>query len=276
MLAPPRSGSSRSGGYSPQVQGWLRVGTRRLVLAQVGPGSCILKTHASLEPGPAEVLIQIDGHVSRRCSSGCQTLLHAASCRGGRIDMCNVKTHASGFEGGPISLSDQAYRGAQAATQFLFLLYRQGPEIMATQFYMRPTNPNPLSPGEKAELLREYFAYYEDVAQQAPELLNVKLERAAVAGLLDEVGALLLQRSRQLALAPGPMREFLQATEPPECVRERLPADFRAFCLALNALKQWVSAVLASSKTFARKAREATRCSYRALVAWLDERDLGY
>ncbi len=35
-------------------------------------------------------------------------------------------------------------------------------------------------------------------------------------------------------------------------------------------------AVLAASKTFARKAREATALSYRALVEWLDERDLGY
>jgi hypothetical protein len=35
-------------------------------------------------------------------------------------------------------------------------------------------------------------------------------------------------------------------------------------------------AVLASSKTFARKAKEAIGQSYQALREWLNERDLGH
>jgi len=38
---------------------------------------------------------------------------------------------------------------------------------------------------------------------------------------------------------------------------------------------QSTPAVLASSKTFARKAKEVTGLSYQALVEWLDQRDLG-
>jgi len=253
---------------------------------------------------------------------------------------------------------------------------------MPPKQYTRPANDKPLTPLEKKELLQAYFSHYESIAQQAADSLNVKLPRAAVADVLDQVGGLLLERSRQLALTPGPMREFLEATEPPECLRGRLPDEFRAFSLLLNALKQWVSAesaatdrfllggtargqcrqmadhclitgkhleradielhhpvrdgrppiplsknghdriestsrdstdpiesalreikrqgnrswvmlrrgcmalageeagqstpaILASSKTFARKAKEATGLSYQALLQWLDHRDLG-
>lgn len=121
---------------------------------------------------------------------------------------------------------------------------------METPQYTRPCNANPLSPSEKADLLREYFAHYEDVARKEPNLLSVKLERAAFAEVLDQVGGLLLERSRQLASSPGPMREFLDATPPPNCVRTRLPDEFRAFCLLLNALKQWVAAESAATDRF--------------------------
>ncbi|WP_146394279.1 hypothetical protein [Allorhodopirellula solitaria] len=133
--------------------------------------------------------------------------------------------------------------------------------------YVRPTNDAPLSPAEKKELLQAYFSHYESVAQQDPQLLNMKLERAAVSGLLDQMGVLLLEQSQQLAHAPGPMREFLDATEPPDCLRGRLPPEFRAFCLALNALKQWVSAESAATDRFliggtarAQCRRVADRC----------------
>ncbi len=263
-----------------------------------------------------------------------------------------------------------------------FELHEPTSNAMQPQQYIRPTNDKPLMPPEKKELLQAYFSHYESVAQQDADSLNVKLPRAAVADVLDQVGGLLLERSRQLALTPGPMREFLEATEPPECLGGRLPDEFRAFSLLLNSLKQWVSAesaatdrfllggtarkqcrqmadhclitgqhleradvelhhpvrdgrppiplsktghdriestsrhspepfesalrelkrqgnrswvmlrrgcmalageesgestpaVLASSKTFARKAKEATGLSYQALVEWLDQRDLG-
>ncbi len=116
--------------------------------------------------------------------------------------------------------------------------------------YTRPTNDTPLSPAEKKELLQNYFSHYEKLAQEEPHLLNVKLERAAVSELLDQVGRLLLEQSQRLTRVPGPMREFLHATEPPECIAGRLPTEFRAFCLALNALKQWVSAESSATDRF--------------------------
>ncbi len=121
---------------------------------------------------------------------------------------------------------------------------------MATPRYIRPTNPKPLSPDEKAELLREYFAYCERLAHHAPDLLNVKLERAAVADLLNKIGDLLLVGSRELARKPGLLREFLDANELPDCVGSRLPDEFRAFCLVLNSIKQWVAAESAATDRY--------------------------
>ncbi|GAB5439663.1 MAG: hypothetical protein Fues2KO_00120 [Fuerstiella sp.] len=46
------------------------------------------------------------------------------------------------------------------------------------------------------------------MALDNPDLLNVKLERAAVADLLDEIGGLLLQRAKASASSPGTVRAF--------------------------------------------------------------------
>jgi len=107
-----------------------------------------------------------------------------------------------------------------------------------------------LDHAEKAELLHDYFAYYEHIARQQPELLNVKLERVAVADLLDEIGELLVERSRKFANSPGKVRDFLDATEVPNCIGERLADEFRAFCLVMNALKQWVAAESAATDRY--------------------------
>ncbi|MEQ9410224.1 MAG: hypothetical protein RIK87_20985 [Fuerstiella sp.] len=50
----------------------------------------------------------------------------------------------------------------------------------------------------------------------------------------------------------------------------------RRGCLALlgEEFDDSTPAVLASSKTFARKAAEATELDYRELIDWLDEHDL--
>jgi hypothetical protein len=53
---------------------------------------------------------------------------------------------------------------------------------------------------------------------------------------------LLYQKASTLASHPSLLREFLEENPLPRSLRGRLPDDFRAFCLALNALKQWVSA----------------------------------
>jgi len=121
---------------------------------------------------------------------------------------------------------------------------------MDTQCYERPTNPKPLAPEEKAELRSQYFAYYEQMAQEDLGRFNVKLERTAVADLLDEIGGLLLERARTMACSPGKVRDFLDSNQLPECIQRRLPDEFRAFCLVLNSLKQWVSAESAATDRY--------------------------
>ena len=145
---------------------------------------------------------------------------------------------------------------------------------MESRRYIRPTNEKPLSPIEKKELLREYFSHYESLAQEDPQLLNVKLERAAVAEILDQIGVLLLERSQQLALTPGPMREYLESTEPPECLRGRLPTEFRAFCVMLNALKQWVSAESAATDRFLLGGTAREQCRQMANHCLITEQRL--
>ena len=51
-----------------------------------------------------------------------------------------------------------------------------------------------------------------------------------------------MERTKDLAFQPGPVREFLELNSLPPSLGSLLPPDFRAFCLVLNALKQWVSA----------------------------------
>ncbi len=52
--------------YSSQVAGWLVIHNQRLPLAQVGPTSCILRDDASLSPGAAMVIVEVDGQISER------------------------------------------------------------------------------------------------------------------------------------------------------------------------------------------------------------------
>ena len=71
--------------------------------------------------------------------------------------------------------------------------------------------------------------------------MNQKLPREVFDELLDVIGGLLLQQTKDLAAKPGPLRDFLELNALPPSLAQRLPTDFRAFCLTLNALKQWVS-----------------------------------
>jgi hypothetical protein len=110
--------------------------------------------------------------------------------------------------------------------------------------YERPKNTMPLSPEEKSVLLKQYFEYYRALYEKNPcaLTLNAKLPRDAFDDLLSELGEMLLVKSRSLASNEGPVRAFLVANSLPEPIAQRLPPEFRVFCLALNALKQWVAA----------------------------------
>jgi hypothetical protein len=110
--------------------------------------------------------------------------------------------------------------------------------------YVRPVNKTSLSKQKKLQLLTEYAAYYRDAvaADDADETtLNQKIPREAFSGLLDRIGSLLTDESARLATGPGPVRDFLTDNPLPDGMAPLLPDSFRAFCLALNSLKQWVA-----------------------------------
>ena len=116
--------------------------------------------------------------------------------------------------------------------------------------YNRPANPVALSKEQKVGLLRDLVSHYEVEAPLDPGALNRKVPREAFAGLLDRVGELLLQESKQLGEEPGVVHDFLEANPLPSSMGPLLPRDFRVFCLALNALKQWVAAEQAATDRF--------------------------
>jgi len=112
--------------------------------------------------------------------------------------------------------------------------------------YIRPINPNPVSSDEKPQLISEHVAYYRKIAQLAAELgdyskLNVKLPKAAAEAFLSDVGTLLNQAAFKAA-ETGEVKDFLDRNPLPDSMKKHLPDEFRAFCLLLNSLKQWVSA----------------------------------
>jgi hypothetical protein len=100
----------------------------------------------------------------------------------------------------------------------------------------------PLSKDEKRHLLKQYFEYYRTQAATDRSALNRKLPREALNDLLNKLGEMLLAESKNLASTEGPVGTFLDNNQPPEAIDQRLPREFRVFCLALNAVKQWVAA----------------------------------
>lgn len=112
--------------------------------------------------------------------------------------------------------------------------------------YVRPVNPNPVLPDEKPQLISEHVAYYGKIAQLAAERgdyseLNVKLPKVAAEAFLNDVGTLLNQAALKAAKT-GDVKDFLDKNPLPDSMKNYLPDEFRAFCLLLNSLKQWVSA----------------------------------
>ena len=105
-----------------------------------------------------------------------------------------------------------------------------------------PTNQTRLSKTEKVELPREYGQYYQELIVKDESALTRKVPREVFADMLDEVGTLLLCRSKEMAKSCGTVRRFLETNPLPPKMASLLPDEFRAFCLALNALKQWVGA----------------------------------
>ena len=108
--------------------------------------------------------------------------------------------------------------------------------------YERPENELPLSPKEKPVLLKQYFEYYRALYRENPSALNAKLPRDAFDDLLNELGEMLPAKSESLASIEGPVGTFLDENPLPPAINRHLPRKYRVFCLALNAIKQWVAA----------------------------------
>ncbi len=140
--------------------------------------------------------------------------------------------------------------------------------------YVRPTNSQPLTPDDKSLLIDNYLTFYEALTKSATDTdysaLNAKLPKAASKALLDEVGSL-LNRAAISASKNGDIREFLDNNPLPDSMKDHLPDEFRAFCLLLNSLKQWVSAESAATDRYllggtarTRLRQAATHCMVTA------------
>jgi hypothetical protein len=133
--------------------------------------------------------------------------------------------------------------------------------------YERPQPAARLTTTDRERLLREYYAEYAQLSASEPDSLNRKVPREHFRELLGRVGALVLEEAARMAQEDGPVRDFLDENPLPPSLRGKLPDEFRTFCLALNALKQWVAAEQAATDRYllggtARKACRAAadRC----------------
>jgi len=107
--------------------------------------------------------------------------------------------------------------------------------------YVRPELANPIPKAEEDALLSEYVRYHTELATSDRSKLNQKLPNDTFSDVLNNVGELLLAESGKLAKEPGPCRTFLECNPVPAGMAPLLPDSVRAFCLLLNALKQWVN-----------------------------------
>ncbi|MEO8217308.1 MAG: hypothetical protein ABI718_09505 [Acidobacteriota bacterium] len=124
------------------------------------------------------------------------------------------------------------------------------PSKEITVGYQRPQATVRIAKEERTALLRDYFEHYHEAAAADPSALNQKIPRGAFAGLLDRIGELLLAEARRASAERGPVRDFMAANALPGKWSELLPDEYRAFCLALNALKQWTVAESAATDRY--------------------------
>ena len=120
---------------------------------------------------------------------------------------------------------------------------QEGPRAMTTAAgtprYSRYKASKKLEGDSRRQALAAYVAHYAKIAEAQPELLNQKVPRAAFDSVLHEIGLLMQQRARELATGAGAVRDFLGKNPVPACLGGELTDEVRAFCLLLNALRQW-------------------------------------
>ena len=125
--------------------------------------------------------------------------------------------------------------------------------------YSRPRMDQRLETEAKTLLLESYFEFCEQAYKKAPGSLNQKIPRDVFSNLLNEIGCLLVQRSKEM-IVDDAVKQHLDATPLPPEVDDLLPSDFRVFCLALNALKQWVSAEQSATDRYLLGSTGRQRC----------------
>lgn len=141
--------------------------------------------------------------------------------------------------------------------------------------YVRPAPQQKLDTASRQNLLADYVAHYASVARSNPAALNVKLPREAVASLLDELGGRLLDEADRLSHEPGPVRRLLDENRLPVSLEALLPDSFRAFCLLLNALKQWVAAEQAATDRYLLGGNARAQCRAAATTCAVTGAALG-
>ena len=132
--------------------------------------------------------------------------------------------------------------------------------------FQRPQPSRPLDKEERTGLLKAYLNHYREAAKQDPTVLNRKITRKAFDDILHIIGCLLLEHSAALAGQPGPVRDFLTENPLPEPLGGLLPDNFRAYCLALNALKQWMAAEQAATDRYLLGGRAREECREAAVT----------
>jgi hypothetical protein len=129
--------------------------------------------------------------------------------------------------------------------------------------FQRPKASRALGKEERFGLLQSYYNHYREAARREPETLNRKIPRQAFDDLLDRIGSLLLEIASSSAAEHGSVRNFLTENALPKPLIGLLPDDFRVYCLALNALKQWLAAEQAATDKYllGGKARQECRAA---------------
>lgn len=132
--------------------------------------------------------------------------------------------------------------------------------------YQRPRSDRTLTKDERTVLIQSYLNHYRELAKEDLAVLNRKIAREAFGTLLDEIGSLLLEKSAELASATGSVRDFLSANPLPHPLKGLLSDEFRVFCLALNALKQWLAAEQAATDRFLLGGTAREECRRAATI----------
>jgi hypothetical protein len=116
--------------------------------------------------------------------------------------------------------------------------------------YQRPRSPIKLTINDKRKLIDDYLEHYCNISKRDPKLLKSLLPTEVFGDLLAKIGTLLIDESRKLLESSDRVHDFLDNNSLPPSLAELIPSDFRVFCLALNALKVWVSAEQAATDKF--------------------------